>query len=205
MNRNVVLLVGKTAFEGITLGDGTEQGTAFLVVNPTTGALVVESSVYVPSGHSATVTITRPSNTTAYTAGDVIGDTNGSAIFTFANMCKAGGGEVLINSIELEVDVASLPSGSMAGFVVRLYNASPTAIADNAPWDLPSGDRGKYLGKIILGTPVDEGGTLFIDNDQISKQITLTGTSLYVELQTLGAYTPTSAGVKRLTIHSMGV
>jgi hypothetical protein len=153
------------------------------------------------SGHSATVTITRPSNTDAYLAGDVIGDTNGSAIFTFPNMARAAG-DVIITSIEVEIDTSSIPSG-MTGFNVRLYNASPTAIADNAAWDLPAGDRGKYLGKIAVNTPVDEGSTLFSDNDQLNKQITLTSTSLYVELQTIGGFTPTSAVVKRVTIHTL--
>jgi hypothetical protein len=156
------------------------------------------------AGHSATVTITRPSDTDAYTAGDAVGDTNGSAILTFANMAKTSGGEIIITSIELEIDVSSVPSG-MGAFNVRLYNASPTAIADNAAWDLPSGDRGKYLGKITLTTPTDEGSTLFSDNDGINKQITLTSTSLYVVLQTVGAYTPSSAAVKRLTIHTVDV
>jgi len=155
------------------------------------------------NGHSATVTITRPSNTTAYTAGDVIGDTNGSAIFTFASMIRAAG-EVEITSIEYEVDESARPSG-MDMFDVRLYNASPTAIADNAVFDIPSGDRGKYLGKVRIGVPIDEGSTLFIDNDCIGKQITLSSTSLYVILQTVGAYTPTSAGVSRLTIHTRDI
>lgn len=164
----------------------------------TTNAVFVKST-----GHSATVNITRPSDTTAYAAGDVIGDTGGSAIFTFSNMARAAG-DIIITSVELEIDASSVPSG-MTGFNLRLYNASPTAIADNAAWDLPSGDRGKYLGKISLGTPVDEGSTLFIDNDNIGKQITLTSTNLYVELQTVGAFTPSSATVKRLTIHTMDV
>jgi hypothetical protein len=155
------------------------------------------------AGHSATVTITRPSDTDAYTAGDAVGDTGGSAILTFANMARAAG-EVIITSIELEIDVDAVPSG-MTGFNVRLYNASPTAIADNAAWDLPSGDRGKYLGKVSLTTPTDEGSTLFSDNDGINKQITLTSTSLYVVLQTVGGYTPSSAAVKRLTIHTVDV
>lgn len=166
--------------------------------------ILVEENAGIKTGHTATVVITRPSNTTAYTAGDVIGDTNGSAIFEATNMAKTGGGEVIITSVELEIDVSSIPSG-MSGFNLRLYNASPTAIADNAAWDLPSGDRGKYLGKIALGTPVDEGATLFIDNDGINKQITLTSTSLFFELQTVGAYTPTSAAVKRITIHTLDV
>lgn len=164
-------------------------------------AEVVEAGA--SSGHSGTVTITRPSNTTAYTAGDVIGDTNGSAIFSLPNMARAAG-EVEITSVELEIDVSSRPSG-MDMFDLRLYNASPTAIADNAAWDLPSGDRGKYLGKIRLGVPVDEGSTLFVDNDGIGKQITLTSTTLYFELQTVGAFTPTSASVKRLTIHTRDI
>jgi hypothetical protein len=162
----------------------------------TTDSVTVKST-----GHSATVTITRPSNTDAYLAGDVIGDTNGSAIFTFPNMARAAG-DVIITSIEVEIDASSIPSG-MTGFNVRLYNASPTAIADNAAWDLPAGDRGKYLGKIAVNTPVDEGSTLFSDNDQLNKQVTLTSTSLYVELQTLSGFTPTSAAVKRITIHTL--
>jgi hypothetical protein len=93
----------------------------------------------------------------------------------------------------------------MTGFNLRLYNASPTAIADNAAWDIPSGDRGKYLGKIVLGTPVDEGSTLFIDNDLTTpKQLTLTGTALYAELQTITGYTPAgNSEVYRLTIHAV--
>lgn len=150
-----------------------------------------------------TVTITRPANTTAYTALDVIGDTNGSAIFEFKNIKAKGGGDIIITSIELEVDVAAVPAG-MTGFNVRLYNASPTAIADNAAWLFDSADRGLYLGKIVLGTPVDEGATLFIDNDNINKQISLTGSSLFVELQTIGGFTPAgNSEVYRLTIHAV--
>jgi hypothetical protein len=153
-----------------------------------------------------TITITRPANTTAYTALDVIGDTNGSAILEFKNIKSPGGGEIAITSIELEVDVAAVPAG-MAGFNVRLYNASPTAIADNAAWDIPSGDRGKYLGKIVLGTPIDEGSTLFIDNDLTTpKQISLLTSSLFVELQTIAGFTPAgNSEVYRLTIHAIEV
>jgi len=181
---------------------GTDFAEAVVLIDATTGLPYTAAGTSSSSSHSATVTITRPSDTTAYAAGDVIGDTDGSAIFTFANMAKTGGGEIMITSIELEIDVAALPSG-FAGTNVRLYNASPTAIADNAAWDLPSGDRGKYLGKVLLGTPVDEGTTLFSDNDGINKQIKLTSTSLFVELQTVGAFTPTSAAVNRLTIHTI--
>ena len=45
----------------------------------------------VSAGFRSTVTITRPSNTTAYTAGDVVGDTGGSAILTLSSMGPNGG------------------------------------------------------------------------------------------------------------------
>jgi hypothetical protein len=157
----------------------------------------------VSAGHSTTVSFARPNDNTAYAALDVIGDTNGSAILTFANMARAVG-DVIITSVELEIDRVDVPAG-MSGFNLRLYNASPTAISDNASWDFPVADRGKYLGKIVLGTPVDEVSTLFIDNDQINKQITLTSTSLYVILQTITGFTPSASTVKRLTIHTLDV
>jgi hypothetical protein len=173
--------------------------------NPTTKALYVEqlnSSGGSGTAHGRTVTITRPANTTPYTALDVIGDTNGSAIFEFTNMGKAGG-EIMITSVEVEVDVVAIPSG-MTSFNLRLYNASPTAIVDNAAWDLPVADRGKYIGKIATSNVVDEINTLFCDNDQVNKQVTLVTTSLFVQLQTVGGFTPSAnSTVKRVTIHAI--
>lgn len=195
---NTVLIAGKTAAELITTGEGTSKGTAFLVVNGETGALLTESR----TGHSNTVVFTRPANTTAYAVNDAIGSTSGTAIFEFTDMCKQGGGEVIITSVELELDITTSNLGTST---LRLYNEAPTAIADNAAWDIPSGDRGKYLGRIKLTTPVDEGSTLFSDNDGINKQIKLTSTSLFVTLTTDTAFTPTSSAVKRLTIHTLDV
>ncbi|MFA5922321.1 MAG: hypothetical protein WC856_13680 [Methylococcaceae bacterium] len=197
-----------------SLGQGTMATSMKVVLPSDQGSIPVAATLSAETtkvigtinnavvSHSATVTVTRPADTTAYTAGDVIGDTGGSAIMTFANMGKAAGGEVMITSVELELDVAT---SAMAGTKLRLYNAAPTAIADNAAWDLVSGDRGKYLGQITLSTPTDEGSTLFCDNDGINKQITLASGSLYAELQTVSAFTPASAIVKRITIHTIEV
>jgi hypothetical protein len=179
--------------------DSTSSWSMIALLKAIYAKLVTPSS----AGHSFTVTITRPATTPTYAIGQVIGDTNGSAIFAFTNMGKAGG-EVMITSIELEVDVASVPSG-MTSYNVRLYNASPTAAADAAAWDIVSGDRGKYLGKVVISAPVDEGSTLFCDNDSINKQITLVSSTLYVELQTPTSYIATSGAVKRLTIHTVEV
>ena len=148
------------------------------------------------------VTITRPANTTAYTALDVIGDANGSAILQFKNVASPACFDTIITSAELMIYAASVPSG-MTGFNLRLYNQAPTPIADNAAWDLAVADREFYIGNIALGTPIDEGNTLFLDTDGINKQVALITNDIYVVLQTIGGFTPTSGMIFKLTIHTV--
>ncbi len=75
-------------------------------------------------------------------------------------------------------------------------------MADNAPWDLPAGDRTAYLGSIVLGTPVDLGSTCFVAVDNLNKMVRLTGTHIFGYLVTAGAYQPTSAAVHVVKIHA---
>lgn len=149
------------------------------------------------------VTITRPATTPTYAAGVVIGDTNGSAIFELINFGTAGE-QIYITDINLEIDVASVPSG-MGTFTVHFYNASPTAIADNTAWDLVSADRSKYLGFQQLYTPSDKVSTLYSQNPQLSKSIILTGTSLFFILVTDASYAATSGAVKKLSFSGFAV
>lgn len=155
-------------------------------------------------GYSRSVSVTRPNDTSAYAARDVIGAATGStAALEFTNMAPSGGGKILVTSARLMVNVTSVPSG-MSSFFLACYSATPpSALGDNAAWDLPSGDRSVFLGKIALGTPVDEGSTLFVETDAILKQMTLTGTSLFAYLVTEGAYTPTALGVKQIDLASI--
>lgn len=147
--------------------------------------------------------ITRPATTPTYAAGVVIGDTNGSAIFELTNFGTAGE-QIYLTDINLEIDVASIPSG-MGTFTVHFYNASPTAIADNTAWDLVSDDRSKYLGFQQLYTPSDKGSTLYSQNPQLSKSIILSGTSLFFELVTDASYAATSGAVKKLSFSGFAV
>lgn len=135
------------------------------------------------------VQITRPANVTAYTAGDVIGDTSGSAIITMANMGPSGG-FVQIQSLRLLIHSGTLPT-SMTGLRLHIYSTAPTAIVDNAAWDLVSGDRAGYLDFIDLPTPTDMGSTLFTKADFPGSLLKLaTGsTSLFGLLQTTTAAT----------------
>ncbi len=157
-------------------------------------------------GYVAQVTITRPSNATPFTAGDVVGDTGGSAIITFTTIGPAAG-HVYVCGADLRIDLSAIPTG-MTSFRLYLYDASPDAIADNAAWDLSSsGDRGKFLGYVDLGSPSDLGSTLFAQADNVNKKVKLASaaTSLYGLLVTNGAYTPASAGTYAVRLHTVGV
>lgn len=157
----------------------------------------------VSAGFNATVLITRPSNTTAYTAGDVVGDTTGSAIITLPNIGPVGG-YILFQSAALIFSDSTVPSG-MASFRVHLYSAIPTAIADNAVFDLSSSERTTYVGFFDLPAPQDFGSTLYTQTDYIGRLIKLSSGSstLYAEIETKGAYTPVSASTVELRVRTL--
>jgi hypothetical protein len=162
------------------------------------GSLTVDGKAY-----RSTATITRPSNTTAYTAGDVVGDTGGSAIITLPSIGPSGG-FVLIQSLSLVLSDSTVPSG-MGAFRVHLYSASPTAVADNAPFDLVSGERASYLGFVDLAAPQDLGSTIYTQVDYPGRLVKLAAasTSLFAEIETRGAYTPVSASTVELRVNTL--
>lgn len=181
-----------------TLGAGTAIIGQVGIDQTTPGTT---DSVSVKSqGYSASVSVTRPNDTIAYTAGDVVGAA--AAALTFPTMGPSAK-EIIITSAALEVDVTSVPSG-MTSFRLYLYNATPpSALADNAPWDLPAGDRASYIGYVDLGSPIDLGSTLYVQGSGMNFQTKLAGTSLFGYLVTNGAYTPTALAVKIVTLHSI--
>ena len=182
-------LVGQSASSGRdNSAEVTDAGALKVDISDTSASLTVDGKAY-----RSTATITRPSNATAYTAGDVVGDTGGSAIIS---LTAAGptAGFVIIQSVSLVFSDSAVPSG-MGAFRLHLYSASPTAIADNAAFDLLSGDRATYMGFIDLPTPADFGSSLYTQTDYAGRLIKLAAasTTLFAELETRGAYTPASA------------
>jgi hypothetical protein len=158
-------------------------------------------------GYQASATDTRPNDTTAYAALDVVSTLAGS-VLTFAGIGPAGGGKVILDSYSLRIDAAASPAG-MGNFRLHLYNAAPTAIADNSPFNLPAADRSKYLGFIETPTPLDLGDTLWSETEAmgypIRKEVTLLGDTVYGIRQTVNAFTPTAQTVKTDILHSIGV
>lgn len=200
-------------------GDDVTQGAKAdaAVTNPASSASVVAllkglltqlgggvSSASIPvasAGYTSQPTVTRPANADAYTAGDVIG---GAITFTSAG---PSGGHVVITGADLRINVTAVPSG-MTSFRLHLYDVTPpSALADNAAWDLPSGDRASYLGYVDLGTPVDVGSTLFVQVDGVNKKVKLNAsTSLFGYLVTAGGFTPAgNSEVYAPRIQTLGV
>ena len=155
------------------------------------------------TGYTAQTAVTRPADTTAYTAGDVVGAT--AAAIKFTNIGPALG-HIIITDADLRIDVTGVPSG-MTTFRLHLYNVTPpSALADNAAWDLPAGDRASYLGFVDFDTPVDVGSTLFISMSAVNKKMKMGATSsLYGYLVTGAGWTPSSAAVKSVRLNSVAV
>lgn len=158
------------------------------------------------NAYSDTITLTRTNDTNAYAAGDVVGAATGATAALQFAVGRQGGGHVLITTSRLAVNLSSVPSG-MGNFRLYFYNVTPpSALGDNAAWDLPSGDRTAFLGYIDLGTPVDLGSTLYVEMTHQDKQVVVpSGGILYAYLVTTGGYTPSASDVFRITLNSIGL
>lgn len=153
-------------------------------------------------GYGDTETITRPNDITAYTAGDVIGPTGGvSAAIEFKPMGE-GGRETFLMSLRLMIFDTGVISGETA-YRLHLYDSlPPSALADNAPWDLPAGDRASYRGFIDIPAPTDLGSTLFAEVSGLNKEIKVPSQSLWGYLVTIAGYTPSALRQYRLALRS---
>lgn len=196
-------IINREPFEEWPLGP-TDKVWIWLPVGQTVG--VDQGSVnpvainQVTAGYDVSASFNRTADTVGYTAGDVVGNAGG-AVRQFAGVGPSGG-SVVITGVQLEIDRSDVPSG-MSGYRLHLYNVTPpSALADNAPFDLPAGDRAAYLGFIDIDTPNDLGSTLYVEMNNIGKQVKLASTDLFGYLVTTGAFTPGSATPYKITLHT---
>jgi hypothetical protein len=153
-------------------------------------------------GDTIEVQTTRPSNTTAYTALDVVG-TDAATNMEFASVIPVAG-NCIITGAYMRVRTASVPSG-MTSFRLHLYSSAPTAITDNLAFNIIDADRSKYLGFIELDTPVDIGDNiLWTQKENINMVRKLASTSIFGVLQTVTGFTPTSACIKDIGLCVLG-
>lgn len=180
-----------------TLGGGAIGVSNPVPTSPVVGGAAVSAANPMPvagQAYSASATFTPAA------ASHVTPDVNGGAQ-TFA-LGAISGSRIMITSASLEIDGGTAEA---TAWRLYLYNVTPpSALADDATWDLPSGDRASYLGYVDLGTAVDLGSTQWVETNIINKQIKLAGTSVFGYLVNLTTLTP-AAVAHIVTLHAVGL
>ena len=143
---------------------------------------------------TSTVSRTRPADTLAYLANDVVADsTTAATIITFTNMTRVNGGTGYITKALFKSNLSTLTSV----FRLHLYSVAPAVVADNVPFPELWADTAGYLGFIDFESTSTEGA----GSDScksLNKDIRLAfnaaagTTSIFGVLQTKTLFTPTS-------------
>lgn len=124
---------------------------------------------FLPGGKAASAVFTPAA--ASHTAGDV----NGAAA-EFA-LAAPSGCVFEIETVSLMIAGATIET---TAWTLHLYSVTPpSALADDAAFDIPAGDRASYLGLVAIAQVVDYGSTLYIETQNIGKRVKLTGTSLF--------------------------
>ncbi len=143
----------------------------------------------------ASATVTRPADTTAYAAQDVIANaTSGAAVITFANAARINGGSGTITKARAVTDQAA----NTARLRLHLYHTAPTMMQDNAAFLTDWANRNKSIGAIDFGPMAQEatGGTAAgatNKTDRLAFVCPAGSSSIFGILETLDGFTPASA------------
>jgi len=154
------------------------------------------------TGKQASDTITLAHDVGIHSALDVLSTAAGE-VLEFASLGEAGD-LIAILGLRYKYAANAIPT-ACAGYRLHLYNASPTAIADNATYNLPSGDLAKYIGSIFIPIPTDLGDECHAQVDNINLTAKLVGTGLFGILSCVGAETPAIDTVITIIINTMAV
>lgn len=142
---------------------------------------------------SSSAEFNRPNDTNAYLAGDVISNSTSSpSVLTFSGLAPAAGDGLVITTVRIMIQSATVPSG-LTALRLHLYKSAPTAINDNAAFSSLWASRAVRVGFIDVGSFIANGGS----SDSIHAMVTgnlltldSTTTDLFGILETRGAFTP---------------
>lgn len=138
------------------------------------------------------VEFSRPANTTAYTAGDVVGPAT-AAVLSFGNLARLAGGPGSV----IKARMMTNQSANAARHRLHLYTITPVVIADNAPMTLLFANRASRVGVIDFPALTTEAAgsdsaTAQATWERLTYQCAPGQTALLGVLETLDAYTPAS-------------
>src|SRR5665647_2754272 len=154
------------------------------------------------AGRQASATITLAGDTAIHGALDVVSTAAGQ-VMTFSSLGTAGDMICILGS-RVKYAINALPTAH-AGYRLHLYNAAPTAIADNAAFNVIAADAAKYLGYITLSLLVDCGDNCIAIDNNMNFTCKLAGTALYGQLQCIGAETPAVSAVYTILLNTVTV
>ena len=152
---------------------------------------------------------TRPSDTTQYAAGDVVGPVTTPAPLTFSGVGRSNGGSGQVVGANIVTNNGTVTAGT---FRLHLFNKTITPQADNAAFTGLYAARADYLGYIDFTILVADGASAADAQTQNRGSIgTATGmpidfvcaagdTTLFGVLVVTGTYTPASAQVFQVTL-----
>ncbi len=147
-------------------------------------------------------TLTRPADTNAYTAGDVIADaTSGATVFTIPNVGGTTKGGTIIQDI-ICIDSASV--ATKPDLELWLFDTAPAAQQDNAAYAPTDAELLRLVGVVSFATgsfkvglaTAGAGGNSICESGQLGIPINTTqvsGGALYCMLVVRNAYVPVSA------------
>jgi hypothetical protein len=149
---------------------------------------------------SSSTDITRPANTTAYTAGDGVG-TATACVQTLNNAAKINSGGGRITAVRLFKSGTTVTN---ATFTVLFFNAAPTDVADNAAFNLLYAEQSRFIASVALSTMTVQGsggGFAFtLPSPMIYYQTAQGSKALYAVIIATAAYTPASAETFALSV-----
>lgn len=108
------------------------------------------------NGAKVGVEFTRPSDTTAYAAKDVVcNSTSSPTVITFADFARVNAGSGIIVRARLFTDKKDVT----AQFRLHLFHTAPTAINDNAPYTLLYANAANRIGQLDFPAMATEDAT----------------------------------------------
>lgn len=185
--------------ENVTVELGSNVEITNDVGNPIPVSLpAAESHLGEVGGRLAAVAaseLTRPSDTTAYAALDVISNsTSAPVVLTFTNLARITGGSGYIVKARVMTDQKVV----VARFRLHLFHTAPTAINDNSPYLLLYANRANRIGQVDFSAAGTEDATNSTAASALAKDerlafVCATGDrNVYGILETLDAFTPAS-------------
>lgn len=137
------------------------------------------------------VEITRPADTTAYAAKDAISNsTSAPTILTFTGCARTAGQGGYVTKARLQTDQAA----NVSAYRLHLYNATLSAVNDNAAQTVLYANRASYLGYIDFPAASTDGSDTAnsLSTQAVFPYVTSGSTSLFGMLETITGFTPAS-------------